>query len=67
MSKLKTKSAIKKRFKISSSGVVKAKHAFKNHFMRHKTNKQSRQLSGLTVIAGQQAKNIKRFFAPYGL
>lgn len=62
MSKLKTKSAIKKRFKISSSGVIKAKHAYKNHFMRNKTKKQSRQLKGMTVIAGQQAKNIVRFF-----
>lgn len=67
MCKLKTKSAIKKRFKILANGLVKGKHAFKNHFMRHKSNKQSRQLSGMTIILGQQAKNVKRFFTPYGL
>ena len=67
MPKLKTKSAIKKRFKITPSGVLKAKQAYKNHFMRHKSTKQSRQLKGTKVLTGQQVKNIKRFFCPTGL
>ncbi|MFO1129901.1 MAG: 50S ribosomal protein L35 [Rickettsiales bacterium] len=67
MYKLKTKSAIKKRFKITKNGLVVAKHAYKNHFMRHKTTKQSRQLKGTTLILGRQGYNIKKHFAPYGI
>jgi len=67
MPKLKTKSAVKKRFKITASGKVKASQAGKQHFMRHRTKAQLRNLRGTTVLCPQDAKNILKFFLPYGL
>lgn len=62
---MKTKSAVKKRFKVTSKGKVIGSHAGKSHCMIHKTNKQSRSLRGTTVIAGKQADNLKKYFLPY--
>jgi large subunit ribosomal protein L35 len=66
MPKLKTKSAVKKRFKLTASGKVKASQAGKQHFMRHRTKSQLRNLRGTTVLCKQDAKNIVKFFLPYG-
>lgn len=66
MPKLKTKSAVKKRFKITASGLVKAGQAGKQHFMRRRTKAQLRNLRGTEVLCPQDAKNIKKFFLPYG-
>lgn len=67
MSKLKTKSGVKKRFKLTATGKLRGTQAGKNHFMRHKTKKQSRDLRGTVIIEGLQASNIKNIFLPYGL
>ena len=67
MPKLKTKSAVKKRFKITASGKVKASQAGKQHFMRKRTKSQLRNLRGTAVLCPQDAKNIIKFFLPYGL
>lgn len=66
MPKMKTKSAVKKRFKLTASGKVKASQAGKQHFMRHRTKNQIRNLRGTTVLCSQDAKNIVKFFLPYG-
>lgn len=65
MPKLKTKSAAKKRFKLSASGKVIASQAGKSHFMRRRSKEQIRNLRGTTVLKPQDAKNIKKFFLPY--
>jgi large subunit ribosomal protein L35 len=67
MPKLKTKSAVKKRFKLTASGKVKASQAGKQHFMRNRTKSQLRNLRGTTVLCKQDAKNIVKFFLPYGI
>lgn len=66
MPKLKTKSAVKKRFKITASGKVKASQAGKQHFMRRRTKAQLRNQRGTAVLCPQDAKNIVKFFLPYG-
>jgi large subunit ribosomal protein L35 len=66
MPKLKTKSAVKKRFKITASGKVKASQAGKKHFMRRRTKAQLRNLRGTTILCSQDAKNIIKYFLPYG-
>jgi large subunit ribosomal protein L35 len=66
MPKLKTKSAVKKRFKITASGKLRATQAGKQHFMRHRTKSQLRNLRGTTILEGQEAKNIIKYFMPYG-
>jgi len=66
MPKLKTKSAVKKRFKITANGKVKAGQAGKQHFMRRRTKAQLRNQRGTAVLCPQDAKNIIKFFMPYG-
>ncbi|MBI49164.1 MAG: 50S ribosomal protein L35, partial [Crocinitomicaceae bacterium] len=40
MPKMKTKSSAKKRFKLTASGKIKRKHAFKSHILTKKGTKQ---------------------------
>lgn len=66
MPKLKTKSAVKKRFKITANGKLKAGQAGKQHFMRRRTKAQLRNQRGTAVICPQDAKNVIKYFLPYG-
>ncbi len=66
MPKLKTKSAVKKRFKLTASGKVRASQAGKQHMMRNRTKSQLRNLRGTTILASCDAKNIVKYFLPYG-
>jgi large subunit ribosomal protein L35 len=66
MPKMKTKSGAKKRFKITSSGKVKAGQAGKRHGMIKRTNDQIRKLRGTTVLKDCDAKRIKKSFMPNG-
>ena len=45
MPKVKTKSGAKKRFKLTGSGKIKRKNAFKNHILTKKEKKQKRNLT----------------------
>ena len=65
MPKLKTKSGVKKRFKITASGKVKAGVAGKRHRLISHNAKYIRQNRGTKVMADADAKAIKRFM-PYG-
>ncbi|WP_395476482.1 50S ribosomal protein L35 [Rickettsia endosymbiont of Pantilius tunicatus] len=67
MPKLKTKSAVKKRFKLTASGKVIATQARKNHFRRRRTKAQIRNLRGTTILCPQDGDNIKKYFLPYGI
>ena len=42
MPKMKTKSSAKKRFKLTGTGKIKRKHAFKSHILTKKGTKQKR-------------------------
>ncbi len=66
MPKLKTKSGVKKRFKLTATGKVKSSQAGKRHGMIKRTPKQIRQLRGTTVMASNEARKVKAFL-PYGL
>ena len=65
MPKLKTKSSVKKRFKLTASGKVKSSQAGKQHGMIKRTNKQSRNQRGTTILSDQDARIVKKFM-PYG-
>jgi large subunit ribosomal protein L35 len=65
MPKLKTKSGVKKRFKLTASGKVKSSQAGKQHGMIKRTNKQIRNQRGTTVLSDQDARVVKKFM-PYG-
>jgi large subunit ribosomal protein L35 len=66
MPKLKTKSGVKKRFKITASGKVKHGVAGKRHRLISHNAKYIRQNRGMDVISDADAKVIKKW-APYGL
>lgn len=65
MPKMKTKSSVKKRFKLTASGKVKSAQAGKQHGMIKRTNKQIRNQRGTTVLCEADARIIKQFM-PYG-
>ncbi|HEY4547229.1 MAG TPA: 50S ribosomal protein L35 [Pedomonas sp.] len=66
MPKLKTKSGVKKRFKLTATGKIKHGQVGKRHGMIKRTTKQIRQNRGTAVIADASARTIKKW-APYGL
>ena len=66
MPKLKTKSGVKKRFKITASGLVKHGVVGKRHRLTHHNAKYIRQNRGTSVISALDARTIK-LWAPYGL
>jgi len=45
MPKMKTKSSAKKRFKLTGSGKIKRKHAFKSHILTKKSKKRKLKLT----------------------
>jgi len=59
MPKMKTVSGAKKRFKLTSSGKIKRKHAFKSHILTKKGTKQKRNLTHTAVVHKADEKNIK--------
>jgi len=66
MPKAKTKSGAKKRFKMTGTGKIKRKSAFKNHILTKKETKQKRRLSRKSVVNKADERNIKLMF-PYGI
>lgn len=65
MPKMKTNRGAAKRFKITKSGKVKAKHAFKNHILTKKSHKRKRQLKQGMMIEKADVKEVKALL-PYG-
>jgi large subunit ribosomal protein L35 len=59
MPKVKTKSGAKKRFKLTGTGKIKRKHAFKSHILTKKSTKQKRNLTHATLVSNADMKNVK--------
>ncbi|MDV3205434.1 MAG: 50S ribosomal protein L35 [Weeping tea tree witches'-broom phytoplasma] len=59
MNKKKTHKGLKKRIKITSSGLWLRRHAFKNHLAGSKTTKQNRQLRGIVKVDPSDFKRVK--------
>ena len=60
MPKMKTKAGAKKRFKLTGSGKLKRKHAFKSHILTKKETKQKRNLTQTGLVHESDVKNIKQ-------
>lgn len=65
MPKMKTRSGAKKRFKVTSSGKVKAKQAFARHMMMNKSKKMKRKARGAAVLCDADERIVLRNFLPY--
>ena len=59
MPKMKTKSSAKKRFKVTGSGKIKRKHAFKSHILTKKTKKAKRNLTQTGLVHKADEGNVK--------
>lgn len=59
MPKAKTRSGAKKRFKLTGTGKLKRKHAFKRHILTKKENKRKRNLGKFGTVSAADEKNIR--------
>jgi large subunit ribosomal protein L35 len=66
MPKMKTKSSVKKRFKITGTGKVLAGPGNKRHMLRRRSQKMKRANRGSQVLTPMDARTVKQW-APYGL
>lgn len=60
MPKMKTNSSAKKRFKLTGSGKIKRKSAYKSHILTKKSTKQKRNLTGTTLVSTPDTGNVQR-------
>lgn len=59
MPKMKTKSSAKKRFKLTGTGKIKRKHAFKSHILTKKSKKRKLALTHSGLVDKSDEKNVK--------
>ena len=64
MSKLKTKSSAKKRFKFTAKGKIKHGQSGKRHGMIKRSNEQIRELRGTSTLSPSETQRVKRWM-PY--
>jgi len=60
MPKVKTNSGAKKRFKLTGSGKIKRKHAFKSHILTKKETKQKRRLTHATLVHKSDEASVRK-------
>lgn len=60
MPKMKTVSSAKKRFKMTASGKIKRKHAFKSHILTKKKKVRKKRLTAFTVVHKSDHANVRR-------
>ena len=63
MPKMKTNAGSKKRFKLTGTGKIKRKHAFKSHILTKKSKKRKRNLTYFGEVHKAYENNIKRLLA----
>lgn len=60
MPKLKRKSAAKKRFKVTATGKIMYKHAYKNHILTKKSHKRKKHLGNPAQVDTTNAAEIRK-------
>ncbi len=64
MPKLKTKSSVKRRFRLTATGKVRANVAGKQHGMSKRPQKMIRTARGTMILSDQDARIVKSYM-PY--
>lgn len=59
MPKMKTHSGAKKRFKLTATGKVRARHAFTSHILEKKSPKHKRDLGRPVMLSDHDAPRVK--------
>lgn len=62
MPKMKTKSSVKKRFRLTATGKVKMAQAGKRHGMRKRSNKFIRNARGTVIMHPSDAKKVCTYY-----
>ncbi len=65
MSKLKTKKAAAKRFRLTARGKIRRAHAYHRHNFTHRSRKTKRATRGTTLLAPSDVQLIRPLL-PYG-
>jgi large subunit ribosomal protein L35 len=60
MPKIKVKASAKKRFKLTGSGKIKRKHAYKSHILTKKSKKRKLALTHSTLVSKADTKSVKQ-------
>jgi large subunit ribosomal protein L35 len=60
MPKMKTHSGAKKRFKVTGSGKVRARHAFSSHILEKKSPKHKRDLAKPLLLSDHDTPRVKK-------
>ena len=56
---MKTKSSAKKRFRLTGTGKIKRKHAFKSHILTKKSTKRKRRLTHVGLVDKTNVKQVR--------
>lgn len=59
MPKMKTNSGAKKRFRLTGTGKIKRKHAYKSHILTKKSKKRKRNLGYWTTVDSANQRNVE--------
>ena len=60
MPKMKTHSGAKKRFKVTGSGKIMRRKAYRAHILEKKSSRRTRRLAGETEVRGGDRDRVKR-------
>jgi large subunit ribosomal protein L35 len=60
---MKTNSSAKKRFRLTGTGKIKRKHAFKSHILTKKSKDRKRRLTKTTLVHPGDMKNILKLLS----
>jgi large subunit ribosomal protein L35 len=63
MPKMKTNSSAKKRFRVTGTGKIKRKHAFKRHILTKKEKARKRALRHDGLVSKADMSNVKHMLA----
>jgi len=60
MPKMKTHRGAAKRFRVTGSGKIMRRHAYRDHLLEKKPSKRTRRLGRYALVEGGDAKHVKR-------
>ena len=60
MPNMKTHRGAAKRFKVTGSGKILRRKAYRDHLLEHKPTRRTRRLGRLAEVTGRDRKNVKR-------
>jgi large subunit ribosomal protein L35 len=63
MPKMKTNSSAKKRFRLTGTGKIARKNAYKSHILTKMSTKRKRNLGHTSLVSAADTGNVKRMLA----